>query len=345
MALQHSQKVKSGVVQFDQLQHQVKALQNQLEQVLTNDEKKSDAFKFVKMNTRIKLIISSKEFVSNAYTLFNKKHGNTLFIQAFDKYNQDELKIQEGQHDDKHLSQANISKITELYFDRNPDLFQYIIDYMRDYNIQHSLRELTVIQLEKLQDDALYFQINTFYAMIRNILRCRFNKYSCSPLIQLSSMSTVAERLEKHDDNWQCIALCDVLSETECRYNEFNIVEQGEGHIMIGVTDPKSFRLNDYAGGTMPGCSIYTLDGNLYSNKSNKEWGENILTGDTIGVLLENNKIHNTATVAFYINGKLQNEKIDLKQLMDVDKGIIIVVAMYTANDIVHLSQNVIAPQ
>eukprot|EP00483_Globobulimina_turgida_P012301 UN12323 len=114
---------------------------------------------------------------------------------------------------------------------------------------------------------------------------------------------------------------------------------------MLGVTEARPFKIGSYAGGTMSGCSYYGNNGYMYRSGSFQAWGKALCSGDRIGALVKLSKESNVATISFYQNGVLQKEEANLKNYMDVDKGVVFVVGLYTANDRVQLVQNPVFPQ
>ena len=311
---------------MQQIQQQMLQLQNQLAQAM--EEQKYN----VSANNRVKLIISDKEFMTNSKTLSNQQHGNTLFRQSLSQANND------GGDDNK-------TDIVELYYDRNPNLFSYIIDYLRGYDLKSKLCTLKIFELEKLRDDAVYFKIKGFEELLTSILYARFDPNLGSPLIELSRNGTVAKRLNINGDVVQGTAVYGVLSGTASRYVEISIASNLSRNVNLGVTEANAFRVHSYPGGeNYVGCSYYCLNGKLYRSGGSESWGASS-RGDKIGALVKLNKESKMATIAFYKNGKLLKKEINLKSYMNPDKGVVFVITMYNANEYVQLVQNPVSPQ
>eukprot|EP01084_Bolivina_argentea_P266277 451589_1 len=330
-------------------QQNVEALRKQLQvfqqQLNMLEEKKSDECKmqYKGKNTKVKLIISNKQFITNTDFLFAKQHGNTLFIQTF--LNKDQA--QEGINDvDKSGKSQAKQSLIHLEFQRNPDLFQYIIDYLSGYNLQHQLQELTVIQLEKLQNDASYYQIDPFYNIVTSALHCRFNPYLGSALIELKKNSTVAIRSSINSDVWQSNAIYGILTGTATRYVEVYTPTAISRNFFLGVTEADSFKVGEYPGyNTVAGCGYHFNDGSLYRSGSYESWGSAVYHYERLGVMVKLNKESNMATIGFYKNGKLINKEMNLKNYMNVDKGVVFAVSIYSATDHIQLVQNPVIPQ
>ena len=320
---------------MSQLQQQMQQLQNQLTQAM--EEQKYN----VCASNKVKLIISDKEFMTNSKTLSNEQHGNTLFIQSLSQIS----KLSEGTHDGKDKEKDN-DNIVELHFDRNPDLFEFILDYLRRYDLKTKLRGLKMYELEKLREDAIYFKIKGFQKLITAILYAKFNPDLGSPLIEISQNATVAKRSSMNADQWKSTAIYGTLFGTTSRYVEINIVTSINNYIMLGVSEAETFRVAKYPGSTnYPGCCYYCNNGYLYRSASTESWGVSSSCGDKIGALVKLNQESNMATIAFYKNGKLLNKETNLKNYMNVDKGVVFVVSLYSANEYVQLVQHAIPPQ
>ncbi len=307
------------------LRQQMQQMQAQL---LAMEEQKYNAGG----NNKVKLIISDKEFMTNAKTLSNEKHGNTLFVQSL-------AQVKEG-GDDKD------DAVIELYFDRDPDLFIHILNYLRGYDLNSQLRRLKVYELEKLRDDAIYFKIKGFEELIKTALYGRFDPNLGSPLIELLQNSTVIKRSGTNNSLWQSTAIYGTLSGTGSRYVEINIATQFDRYIMFGVTEADPFRIARYPGNSdVSGCSYYCYNGQLYRSNGNEAWGASSGYGDRVGALVKLNKESNMATIAFYKNGQLLKKEINLKNYMNVDKGVVFVVSLHNVDYQVQLVQNPIFPQ
>ncbi len=269
-----------------QLQKQMQELQSKL--TLAMEEQKYNAT----ANNKVKLIISDKEFITNSRTLSKEQHGNTLFTQALAQVDE------EG--DDKD------DGIIELCFDRNPDLFVYMLDYLRGYDLKPKLRQLKVYELETLRDDAIFYKIKGFQELIETELYGRFNPYLRSPLIEVKQNSRVATRSSKNVEHWHSAAICGTLTGTTSRYVEINIVTAISQYIMLGVTEADPFRISTYPGGTnFPGCSYHCYSGYLQRSNGSEPWGATSNNGDRVGALVKLNKESNMATIAFYKHGQI----------------------------------------
>mmetsp|Transcript_59078 Transcript_59078/g.94025 ORF Transcript_59078/g.94025 Transcript_59078/m.94025 type:complete len:341 (+) Transcript_59078:114-1136(+) len=330
------------------MQEQLLALQNQINHAM-EEKKQAEELQYKGKNMKVVLIIGNKqEFVTDTDHLFHKDHGNTLFLSTFLAK---EKKEDEGSNDDEQHSKSNLAGIRNeacirLEFPRNPGWFQYIIDYLSGYNLEHALRELSVVQLERLQNDAMYYRLNTWLNVVTQALYARFNPYLGSPFIELKKNATVAVRSSVNTDVWQSTAVYGALYGTSTRYVEINMVSEISKHVMLGVTEAEQFRVASYPGGTaFAGCSYYCANGYMYRSASSEGWGEASGCGDKVGALVKLNRESDMATIAFYKNGVLLKEEINLKNYMDVSKGVVFVVGLYNANEYVQLVQNPVVPQ
>merc|ERR1712228_206631 len=142
------------------------------------DQWMQQTLKYDGPDIRVKLIISDQIFETSASVIFNRKHGVTTFIHEFlgtDKNsinyncnaedkdaNGDLLKVDEvlqGKMNEVIHKKEN-NKMIELYFDRDPELFHYILNYLRGYPIQNELHDLHLNTLQNLQSDVEYFGLD-----------------------------------------------------------------------------------------------------------------------------------------------------------------------------------------
>ena len=317
---------------MSQLQKQVQKLQNQLGQIVEEQEYNYS------VNKRVKLIISDSEFITNTKTLSNQQHGNTLFHRSLSHMNSQN----EGNNNDEKNN-----KMIEMYFDRDPELFIYILNYLRGYNLKNKLHELTQNQLEKLKDDTIFYKISRFQDMIIKTLYGRFNPYLCSPLMECKQNCRTIIR-SGGPNNWNgCVSVYGILKGTGSRYVEVNYVNSVNGYMKLGVTEATSFKTSSFPGWTKnyPGCIYHFSDGALYRNAAREEFGEALDGGDRIGILVKLNEESNMATIGFYKNGKLMREERNLRNYMNVSKGVLFVVALYNIGDQLQLVQNPQYPQ
>ena len=264
--------------------------------------------------------------MTDSKTLSNEQHGNTLFLQSLSEANKG--------GGDKETS------VVELYFDQNPNQFSYILDYLRGYDLKYKLGELNASELQKLQDDAVYFKIKGFRELISGVLHARFDPALGSPLMQLSNNGTVVKRSnDTVEMSWQSRAVYGTLSGTASRYVEINLVDTG--NVMLGVTEANGFRVSSYPGDkNYPGCSYFCSNGQLNRSGGSESWGPSSDIGDKVGILVRLDKESQAATITFYKNGELLNKETNLKSCMNVDKGVVFVVAFRGANIQVQLVQN-----
>eukprot|EP01083_Nonionella_stella_P191895 709883_1 len=324
--------------QLTSLEQQLKAMQQKLAQIKTEEEAKTE-FQYKGPNMKIKLIIGNKEFLSDAHTLYNKQYGNTLFYQhnVRQKQNIEGSKPQPGS--DKHEK--------ELFFARDPKLFPHIIDYLSGYYLRNTLRNLPVIDLERLQSDAQYFQVKPLYDLITSSLNLRYNPYMKSPLLELNEDQTCVIRTAQQPGLDQCVAVYGVMQGNCKRYIDFTVLSHGDLYVKLGVAEAKPFRITRFPGrAEYPGCSFYGSTGVVYRKGGTEALGGGKWKfGDRIGIGVELNAEQDAASVGFYINGTLMKNKFDLKQYMDVKKGVVFVTSLYTANDCVCINQDPVLPQ
>lgn len=286
-------------------------------------------------NNKVKLVISDKEFITNSNTLSDQTHGNTLFNQSLSQINQTM---------DNQDNKTN--PIIELYFDRNPDLFIFILDYLRGYQLKSKLHQLQISELEKLRDDAIYFKMNGFQQLIASILHTRINPQITHPLIKLTHNSTIAKRCNENNNQWTSTAVYGTVSDTGSRYVEIIIATNLNKNILLGVTEADPVRIASYVGAaTFPGCGYECSTGYIYNKGANQAWGAKIGFGDRLGAFVKVNKESNMATIAFYKNGGLLNKEMNLKNYTDVDKGVVFVVSLYDGLDQVQIVQDCRPPQ
>ena len=289
----------------------------------------------------IKLIISNKIFHSSAHVLFNKTQKQTLFIREFLSPDKSSINYEV----DTKLKDG----IIQLYFDRDPEMFPYILNFLRGYPMDSDLYELSVGKLEKLRSDAVYFGLNDLEKLLTDTLHSRFNHHLCStPSRMLVSDNGV--RVKKIDESKHVSCSVYGVLNVGMRYVEFDINADGTATHMIGVTEGNNFKSGSYPGHpNTKGISLYGANGHIYRNGGHQAWSTSPFTnGDRVGILVDiwydqENKM--TAKISWYINGKKIGNTLDLTQYMNMDNGVIFVVNMYTMNEEVQIVQNPVMPR
>ena len=309
---------------------------------------------------KVKLTISDKIFWTSTHVLFDKRHGVTLFIHEFlgtdknsinheckakdDEGSKSEegtlFKFEEAVKDKMdEIYRKKDDKIVELYFDRNPELFGYILDYMRRYPMKSELYDLNVQKLEKLSADTKYFSIPDFEDLIQQTLYSRFNEYLCAPP-SIALIKDSGRTLQKIKGGLhQGCSVYGVLY-TGRRYVEFHITTHDNRYQMIGVTEPDRFISGPYPGhANIKGISLYGANGHLYRNGGSEGWSPSFHYGDRVGVLVDISEDKRDAKISWYINGKKIKQAKDLRQYMNIDNGVLFTVTMHDANEEVQIIQ------
>eukprot|EP01084_Bolivina_argentea_P030560 56607_1 len=317
-------------------------------------------------DTKVILTISNKVFHTSTNVLFNPKHGITFFIHEFlgtdkNSINHDSncnAKTNEPDNDSNTLFKMDQAindqmnrihnekkdKAIQLYFDRNPELFHYILDYLRGYPIEYDLYVLDVRILEKLLSDAKYFGLDELQNIVTNALHSRFNPYLCasSSLMQVLDAGRTLKRI-----TGGLHISCSVYGklETGTRYVEYDIMTHGNRYQMIGVTEADLFKSGPYPGhANVKGISLYGNNGHIYRNGGAEGWCSSFHHGDRVGVLVEITDDKKSAKITFYLNRKKVKHALDLKQYMNIDNGVLFTVNMHDAGEEVQIIQNPMLP-
>eukprot|EP01083_Nonionella_stella_P312811 1120302_1 len=311
---------------------------------------------------KVQLTISDQVFQTSANVLFHQKHGVTLFIHEFLGTDKNSINYEcNGQEDDVRLNadQGKVfkfdeaihnkmdavckrtDKTIELYFDRDPHLFSYILNYLRGYPIQSELFELNVRWLEKLLADAKYFKLTDLHTLVKDTLHSRFNPYLCTPppSAEITDSGRTWRRII--GGNHRTCSVYGVLK-TGRRYVEFDChcVTHGNRYFMIGVTEAGHFKSGTYPGHpNTKGISLYGNNGHLYRNGGKEGWSPSFHHGDRVGVLVDINEDKKDAKIIWYINGKKIKHALDLAQYMNIDNGVLFTVNMQHANEQVQIIQ------
>eukprot|EP01084_Bolivina_argentea_P150330 262540_1 len=332
----------------EQQKHQLELMQKQMREL----QRKNQKYEYKGPELKIKLQISNTIFVSSTNTLCNKQNGSNIFIQKIlgvDEH--DDQKNNEG--DDNKSEYLNAKLIEsqkkgtqlELFFDRDPELFPIILKYLRGYIMQPLLNECSVVQLQSLLDDAHYYRINGLIDIISNCIYNRFDPSLCAPSITLSDNGIGITRNAVATNLHHSCGVYGILRRGK-RYVEFQLMSQGNRYIMFGVTEAEGYMYAPYPGhAKCKGCSVYGANGNLYRAGSIEGWAPALGWSDRIGILVDISNDLSTATIAWYVNGKLVKQAKNLKDYMDVSKGVIFVANLYAHNDQVVIMQNCKMPQ
>ena len=326
------------------------------------------SLKYEGPDIKVKLTISDKIFYSSAHVLFNSKHGVTLFIHEFLGTNKNSINHACNIDDDNDnspesddntlfkfdqtlkdkmdiINHRRRDEIIELYFDRDPEFFPYILKFLRGYPVESELYELNVRKLEILSCDAIYFGLKDLEQLLTDTLYSRFNPYLCaSPSRMLIADNGV--RVKKNDQgNHVSCSVYGVLF-TGKRYVEFDINTHGNRYQMIGVTEANNFKSGPYAGhANTKGISLYGANGHIYRNGGNEGWSASFHHGDRVGVLVDISEDKRDAKITWYINGKKIKHALDLRQYMNIDNGVVFTVNMHDINEEVQIVQYPVMPK
>ena len=201
--------------------------------------------------------------------------------------------------------------------------------------------ELSITQLQLLLDDAIYYKIKGLIELINDRIHKRFDPRYCTPVISITGNGTVAFRENVNASLYQSCGVYGILRKGK-RYVEFQIISKGSRTIMFGVTEGDNYSFAPYPGypPRCPGVSYYAANGNLYRAGSDEAWGAGLSYGDKCGILVNISEATNTATVAFYVNGRLVKQAKNLKDYMDISNGVVFVANLYSHTEQVVIVQS-----
>ena len=220
----------------------------------------------------------------------------------------------------------------DMFFDRDPGLFNLVLKYIRGYNIKHDLFNLSPTQVQQLYDDAVYYGYDTLADKALNSLWSRFdtslnpNKYTT-----LTHDDRAAERNNWFSSTWISTPLIGTLYKGT-RYAEF-MVSSNDQTVMFGVTEAEAYKFERFPGdGGITGISYYCDNQHLYRHGGWESTSSaDCAQGDIVGVFVYISDDKYVARVKFYLN-KVLIRDLDLRTYLNVNNGVKFVVSLHNHN-------------
>ena len=221
---------------------------------------------------------------------------------------------------------------TEMFFDRDPGVFNLVLKHIRGYNIKQDLFNLSPTQVQQLHDDAVYYGYGTLADKALNSLWSRFdNSLNPSYYIRLTNNDREAYRENWYASTHVSSPLIGTLY-TGTRYAEFMVTSNNQNH-MFGVTEAEGYNFEPYPGhSSVSGISYHCVNQHLYRlGGAESTSSADCAQGDTIGILVYISNDKYVARVKFYHNKVLVRD-LDLKTYLNVNKGVKFVANMHGAD-------------
>ena len=330
----HPHKMADEAKLQDEMMAKLKEIEK-MQQKMEEIKKKSKAYEYKGPQLKVKVEVADQTFMSSTKVLCNKANGNTLFMrQILGLPDDDDEELKNEGNESQQIAKApKNGSCIDIYFDRDPDVFPLILSYLRGYNMDYTLHNCSVETLQTLYDDAVYYRVKGLIKSVHDRIHKRFDPKLCSPLIELSKNGMSATRIAANNSLHVSCGVYGVLRKGR-RYVEFELVSHGNRYIMLGVAEADNYKFSPYPGQVRcTGCSYYATNGHLYRNGGSEAWGAALSHGDQIGVLVDISEDQDTATIAFYVNGKLVKNAVDLTAYMNIRKGVVFVGNMYSSAD------------